>query len=142
MSTKRVVLLVLAVGALVGLHQLGVPPAAASEDPAPGVGARLAAAPGRVFHGLGVVGCKVVGPAVRKMVAQTERDLELLRRDLRTVQSTATVLANARAGARRIEVMDSTALASLDEGSPVEAFKLAMQANGLVAAVHDNLRGE
>jgi hypothetical protein len=142
MSTKKLVLLILVAGGLVGLYQVGAPPAAGGVAADSSLKARLLAVPGRLGHGLGLVTSKVVSPAVRKTVDETERDLELLRRDLRTAQTTVAGLANAREAVRRIAVMDSTALADLAAGRPVKAFKLAIQANGLVAGVQDNLRGD
>lgn len=142
MKTKKLILLALLGGGLIGLYYAGapaVPPAGSAE---PGLRNTMLAVPGRVLHGAGVAGAKVVAPAVRKLVNQTEAELVLLRQDLRTVQGTATAMSTARDGAKRVQQMDSTALANLTEGKPAQAFKLAMQANGLVTAVRDNLRAE
>jgi len=142
MSTKKLILLVLVAGGLVGLYYAGAPPVAEQPAPDSGLRATLAAAPARLRHGAGKVGSKIVAPAVRKMVANTERDLELLRLDLRSGRGTPVGLSRAREGVKRVAAMDSSAMANLSAGRPVQAFKDAMQASGLVSAVQDNLRAD
>jgi hypothetical protein len=142
MKTKKLILLALLGGGLIGLYYAGAPatpPAAAADR---GLRHTAVAAPGRLLHGAGVTGSKIVAPAVRKLVTETEAELVLLRQELRTFKGTVTHSTTARDGARRVQQMDSTALAHLAAGKPAQAFKLAMQANGLVAAVRDNLRAQ
>lgn len=142
MSTKRLILLVLVAGGIVGLYYAGAPAAGATAPADDGLRTTLKAAPGRLHHGTGVVGSVIISPAVRKMVSSTERELTLLRQDLKTATGTVSELSSARAGAKQIAAMDSSALAHLEAGRPILAFKEAMQANGLVTAVHDHLRAD
>ncbi|NJD11249.1 MAG: hypothetical protein FIB01_12715 [Gemmatimonadetes bacterium] len=142
MSTKRLILLVLVVGAVGGLYYAGGPKTGNAAAPRPDARARLTAAPGRLVHGLGVGGASIIAPAVRKMVYSTERELALLRQDLKTARTNLVAVNSAREGAKRVAAMDSSALAQLAAGRPIQAFRDAMQANGLATAVRDNLRAE
>ena len=142
MSTKRLLGIALIVGAIVGLYYAGSPPAAARSAESEGVRATLLGAPGRLAHGVGVVGARVVAPAVRNMVRSTEAELVLLQQDLKANRNPFVATSSAREGARRIAAMDSSALAHLAAGRPIQAFKNAMQANGLVTSVRQNVRAD
>jgi len=140
MTKKKAILLVVIAGALVGFYRAGAPHGAARQPEPAGPAATLARVPARVGHGVGIVAARIIAPAVRNMVANTERDLELLRSSLRTATVTQSRRMGTRDGIAQVAAMDSTALADLTDGNPMHSFKLAIQASGLVAALRDNLR--
>lgn len=143
MSKRTIVLVVLLAAGLTLVYRAGAPPA--SDEPAPaeqGAKAALVTLAGRMGHGVGMIGSKVVAPAVNRMVRDNENHLQLLRHELRSARLTQTAMTNARNGVKQVATLDSAALAQLREGRPFASFRSAMQASGLVTAVRENVRQE
>jgi hypothetical protein len=140
MTKTRLMLVVLAGAALVTFYRAGEPVAVPTDEEAPRL-AQVRAVPPRVYDGMGMVGARIVAPAVRRMVADTEDGLLLIRQDLRGAQLTQSQRSGVLSGIAAVGRMDSLALAGLAEGRPVTAFQQAMQASGLSRAVQENVRG-
>jgi len=142
MSKKRLVLGVLLCAALTWCYRAGAPAVASAAPVEAGDGwGRVSAVPGRIGHGVGVVSARVVAPAVRRMVSDTEIQLRVLRQDLRgATRLTQSERHAAQTGITQISALDSLALRGLADGHPIDAFRQAMQAGGLARAVQGNVR--
>lgn len=134
-SSVLLLILLLVTGRL--LYEAGAPPvpegdAAVALNLAGGIGVA-----GRLRHGVGVYGARLAEPAVHRLVEGHATD----RLDLERVSRVAPRPRRDRAqGAlRRIQQLDSLALARLESGNPVAAVKFAIQAGGLAEAVRDDL---
>lgn len=132
MSGKMLVFLAVIGGSGYALQRAAppVPPDATAADSAAisqaGVGARFQ-------YGMGSLGSKLLGNTVRGMVAETEQTLLDLRQPIKTAKGGEGE--RARKLAKKITVMDSTAIIDLQYGRPIKAVQGAMEAKSLVNGI-------
>lgn len=136
MSGKTLIFLALvgAAGYALTRARPPVPPTATAADSVAisqaGIGARFQ-------YGIGALGAKMVGGSVRGSVEETEAALLALRPGIKKARGGDA--ARAVLYAKKIVVMDSTALEDLYYGRPVSAVRNAMEGKSLLNAVHEQI---
>ena len=125
MSGKTLIFLALVGAAGYGLQRNSPP------------GVNQAGVGGRMSYGVGLVGSRMVGKAVKGMVTGTEQSLADMKSGIKKARGGDGV--RAKDIAKKVTVMDSAATADLTRGRPIKAIQSAMEAKSMLNAVRQQI---
>ncbi len=136
---KRLLVLALVGAAGFAAWQAGHPAPVAAGD-ATGVEYNAETFGGRLKLKVGTIVTSVAGGQIRASVAKTERDLARLKPVIKRTRGPGQ--RRALAVAKKVTVLDSLALASLDAAHPMIALRQTMDARGFIGLIRQDIAEE
>jgi ribosome-binding protein aMBF1 (putative translation factor) len=91
----------------------------------------------KLRYSVGSVGVAIVGSSVRRSVVETEQTLKDMKVTIKNARGADGT--RARDVAKKIHYMDSVAVEQLEQGRPIQAMKMSMEAKSLLSAVRSRL---